>query len=193
MLLWVGAEPLVRALGAEEAARVRRDAVAAAPGLLAQLPEFGDRSGARTFVTGAAMLVAFRRALPDHDATEATALLRQCLFRAAQRVPRWVKRAYRALFFSPSWYRRVVATTIGGGEDGFDGVLDEPRPGEFAVTYHRCGIQHWLRAVGASELAPHVCSLDEVESAVFDLGLERTGTLGRGATACDFRWRRPVR
>lgn len=32
---------------------------------------------------------------------------------------------------------------------------------------------------------------DAVESEIFGLGLQRTGTLGRGATHCDFRWVHP--
>jgi hypothetical protein len=53
-----------------------------------------------------------------------------------------------------------------------------------------CGIQLFLHRIGERDLGPHVCALDDLESDVFGLGLERTGTLGRGASRCDFRWTR---
>jgi hypothetical protein len=37
--------------------------------------------------------------------------------------------------------------------------------------------------------APYVCALDDRVSRIFGLGLRRTGTIGLGASHCDFRWK----
>ncbi len=190
LLLALGRAPLAAALGFDESARVRRDAPVLFAALLRQLPDFGSHGGARAFVTGACWLIAFHRALPDRDAAANTELLRACLFHAARRVPGPIRRLYRWLFFLPAYHQRLFAATAGGGPEGFEGKLVRSDRHQFGVDYTRCGIQTFLLQVGATDLAPHVCSLDDVESEVFGLGLVRTGTLGRGAHACDFRWTR---
>ncbi len=192
-LLVLGRKPLVEALGPAECARLRREVPAALPALLARLPDFGRRSGARTFLTVTCWLVAFHRALPGRDAATNAALFRAVFFRAARLLPRPIRRIYRWSFFRPATHQALFASVVGGAEDGFDGEIAELGPGDFQVTYTRCGIQSFLHRIDASDLGAHICSLDDVESEVFALGLQRTGTLGRGAAACDFHWRHPGR
>ena len=94
------------------------------------------------------------------------------------------------MFFRPAHYRKLTAGIFGGA--GFEGTLeDDPAQRLLVVTYSGCGIQRFLQQIGAAELGPHICTLDELESEIFGLGLTRTGTLGRGAKACDFRWQHP--
>lgn len=190
MILAAGFAPLVAALGAAEAVRVRREARVQLSSLLMQLPDFGPRGGARYFVTGACWLVAFHRALPGRDAETNTALFRACLLHGARLIPAPVRWLYRTMYFNPSFQRKLFASTVGGGPEGFAGELLQRGPDAFGVDYTRCGIQHFLVKVEATDLAAHVCSLDDVESEVFGLGLTRNGTLGRGASTCDFRWSR---
>ncbi len=184
----LGRAPLVRALGAERVAEARRRAVRELPGILALLPPTPGKAGAHYFLSAACHLVAFHRAV-GLPAAESTALLRDALKEASRWVPRPIRWLYRWLYFQPWFFRRVTDGTFGGG--GFEGEAIALGPGAMGVDYTACGIQLFLHRIGEGELGPHICSLDELESEVFDLGLIRTGTIGRGAPRCDFRWQRP--
>lgn len=186
----LGRAPLQDALGGAEFQRVRRDAEARLPAYLQMLPPLPDHSGAQMFLAAACALVAFHRALPDRSAAENSALLQDALRHAARWVPGPLRRLYRWVFFQPWYYRRLASAVIGGG--GFEGTLEEDRSTHTVqVTYTACGIQEFLHRIEAAELGPHICALDELESELFGLGLSRTGTLGRGARCCDFRWQKP--
>jgi len=193
MLLWVafalGRAPLLQRFGPERLAEVRRRAKLELPGVLACLPPTPGKGGARYFLSATCHLVAFHRAtgLP---ASESAALFRDALARAARQVPRPVRWFYRWIYFQPWFFRRVTEGTFGGG--GFEGERVDVGPGGIGVDYTACGIQLFLHRIGEAELGPHVCALDDLESEVFQLGLTRSGTIGRGAARCDFRWRRPA-
>lgn len=184
-----GKGPLIAALGRDGYRATRAQALQSYEALKAQIPDTSGRSGARLFLEATAALVAFHRALPDTTPAASSALLHASLRHAARWLPRPLRRLYRWVFFR-SWYnRRLFASVVGGA--GFEGALLESTSGRaLAVDYTGCALQRFLHAVGAPELGPHVCALDELESEIFDLGLTRTGTIGRGAARCDFRWRR---
>ncbi len=81
--------------------------------------------------------------------------------------------------------------------------LGFPSPG-FEVTFvdegdtitgfdvHRCFYLDTLTHYGVPELTPVFCKMDDVIYGQHKQGLvfERSGTLGRGDSRCDFRWRR---
>lgn len=186
----LGRKPLVDALGRDRLGEVRRTATREAARAIALLPDLPDHPGAHMFLVATCALVGFHRALPDRDAAANSALFQASLRHAARWLPLPLRRLYRWVFFRPGHYRKLVAGTFGGA--GFEGTLeDDPARKTLAVTYTGCGIQLFLERIGASELGPHICGLDELESEVFELGLERTGTLGRGASCCDFVWTHP--
>jgi hypothetical protein len=183
----LGRAPLLARLGVEGTAEARRRARLELPALLALLPPTPDRPGARYFPAASCQLVAFHRAV-GLPASESAALFRESLLRAARWVPRPVRAMYRWLYFQPWFFRRVTEGTFGGG--GFEGERVALGPGAMGVDDTACGIQLFLHRIGERDLGPNVCALDDLESDVFGLGLERTGTLGRGASRCDFRWTR---
>ena len=186
----LGRRPLQAALGDEVFRRTRRAALESLPSYRKQLPPTPAHPGAKMFLSLTCDLVAFHRALPERSAAENSALLQEALRHAARWVPRPVRRLYRWMFFQPWYYRHLAGSVIGGG--GFEGTLEEDRASQqVIVTYTACGIQQLLRRLGADDLGPHICSLDELESEIFGLGLTRTGTIGRGAACCDFRWTKP--
>jgi len=180
------------AVGATAARSLSADAVAALRPLLTQLPDLG-RPGARDFLVATAYLVAVHKALPGRTAAENGALFRAACASLLERVPRPVRKLRKWLFFRPWYNRRLFASLVGtstGSTEGFVGAIVEEGVGAFGVDYTECALQKFLARVGASELGPHVCALDFLESEVFDLGLVRTGTMMTGAPKCDFRWRR---
>ncbi len=183
----LGRSALVARLGAGRVAEARRRAKLELPGILALLPPTPGKGGARFFLSASGHLVAFHRAV-GLPAAESAALFRDALARAASWVPRPVRWLYRWVYFQPWFFRRVTDGTFGGG--GFEGERVALGSGEIGVDYTACGIQQFLQRIGEAELGPHVCALDDLESEVFGLGLRRSGTIGRGASRCDFRWKR---
>ena len=183
----LGRRPIITEIGPDEYARLRSQATAALPAIIAQLPDLNGKSGARFVLEAACALVAFHRALPGRSAEANANLLRTALLHAARWVPPPIRRFYRWMFFSPWYHRRLLDSIAGGG--GFAGEYVPGQSGKkFGVEYSVCGIQLFLTRIGASDLGPHICGFDDLESEVFGLGLVRTGTIGRGANACDFRW-----
>lgn len=183
----LGRPALVSRLGAEHVAAARRRAKLELPGILALLPPTPGKGGSRFFLSASAHLVAFHRAV-GLPAGESAALFRDALAQAARWVPRPARWLYRWVYFQPWFFRRVTDGTFGGG--GFEDERVALGPGAIGVDYTACGIQQFLHRIGEAELGPHVCTLDDLESEVFGLGLARTGTIGRGASRCDFRWKR---
>lgn len=189
LLLWLGRPALVSTLGIAEARRVAREAPEQLRSLIPRIPRLG-KAGAHSFLVATCMLVAVKRACPQRSPHEAAVLLGDIFRSAARFLPGAARRLYRWIFFSPWYHRSLVTSVVGGGEAGFEGKLVE-HPGGFGVDYSRCALQHFLQVVGEAELGPEICGLDDVESEIFELGLVRSGTLGRGAKCCDFRWTPP--
>jgi len=189
LLLWLGRPALVATLGQSEARRVAKEAPKQLKKVLPQIPALG-KPGAHGFLVFTCMLVAIRRACPTRSPAQATELLGAVFRSGARFLPLPIRRLYRRIFFSPLYHRRLVDGTVGGGEAGFEGQL-VTHPGGFGVDYSRCALQHFLHHIGEAELGPVICGLDDVESEIFELGLVRSGTIGRGAKKCDFRWTKP--
>jgi L-2-amino-thiazoline-4-carboxylic acid hydrolase len=74
---------------------------------------------------------------------------------------------------------------------GWDIQMVEDSPERFAFTIRRCFYLDVLTAYGAPELTEHFCRLDDVAYAALPPSIkwERTTTLGRGGSFCDFCWR----
>jgi hypothetical protein len=61
---------------------------------------------------------------------------------------------------------------------------------DFGVDYTECGTCKFLAQQGASELAPYICTVDDIYSKAFHWGLTRTMTLAQGHAKCDFRFKK---
>lgn len=74
---------------------------------------------------------------------------------------------------------------------GWDIQMVEDSPNRFAFNISRCFYVDVLTAYGAPELTQHFCQLDDVAYAALPPGItwERTTTLARGGSVCDFCWR----
>jgi L-2-amino-thiazoline-4-carboxylic acid hydrolase-like protein len=74
---------------------------------------------------------------------------------------------------------------------GWDIQMVEDSPKRFAFNISRCFYVDVLTAYGAPELTQHFCHLDDVAYAALPPGIvwERTATLARGGSVCDFCWR----
>ena len=192
-LSWL-AKPLRETVGEAEATAVLSAAELEIPPLLHSLPKLPPRRAeARKFLTAVAYLAGVYRALLGRGATpERAGAMVVAISRAALgRVPGPFRRIYRWWFFRPGTFKALAASllgdpTLGDGADGdFQG---EVVPGVYGVDYTGCAIQTWLTRQDLADFGPWVCLLDDVQSAVFGLGLERTGTLAHGAKRCDFRF-----
>ena len=64
-----------------------------------------------------------------------------------------------------------------------DGEID------FGMNVHSCGVCHAYAKHDAMELIPYICAMDDVASDATGRGLRRTGTIGLGASHCDFRYK----
>ncbi len=63
-------------------------------------------------------------------------------------------------------------------------------PDMAGLNYHACFYMNRLSEYGLAELTPHFCRLDDflAAQAAPSLRLERTQTIGRGGSMCDFRY-----
>ena len=100
------------------------------------------------------------------------------LKRLSRPFPAWrriVRLAMRTIFPSAGWERRQVRPA--GWSFGFD------------IT--RCVYLDTLDALGAAELTPLFCRMDDRLAGLIpdSIAWERTGTLATGFPCCDFRWR----
>lgn len=187
-------KPLSETLGEAEADAVLAAAEQEIPPLLQAVPPLPPRRAeARKFLTAVAYLAGVYRALLGRGATPARAGEQVvAISRAALgRVPGPLRRLYRWWFFRPGNFQALAASLLGdralgdGAQGDFQG---EVIAGAFGVDYTGCAIQTWLAGQNLADFGPWVCLLDDVQSAVFGLGLERTGTLAHGAKRCDFRF-----
>lgn len=194
LALWFLRSPLADALGVVEARAVRLAAEAEIPPLLAALPKLPPRRAEATrFLTGVALLAGLYRALRAQGlaSERAGGLVISCSRAALGRVPRPLRWLYRRHFFRPRNFRALAVSILGdpalgdGAPGDFQGALLE---GAYGVDYTGCAIRSWLNAQDLADFAPWVCLLDDVQSEVFGLGLERSGTLAHGAPRCDFRF-----
>ncbi len=74
---------------------------------------------------------------------------------------------------------------------GWEIQMDEDSAQRVAFTIRRCFYLDVLKAYGVPELTAHYCHLDDVAYAALPPSIrwERSTTLGRGGTSCDFCWR----
>jgi hypothetical protein len=77
-------------------------------------------------------------------------------------------------------------------QQGWDIEQVEDSERSFAFNIHRCFYLDVLTAYGAPELTAVFCQLDDLAYAALPPSIrwERTKTLGRGDSCCDFRWSR---
>ena len=73
------------------------------------------------------------------------------------------------------------------GDWVFDVVEGNGIDFDIGLNFSECGIDKFMRAMGAAELTPYLCNLDYVMFRACGLGLQRTKTLGWGCGQCDFR------
>ncbi|QVL36354.1 L-2-amino-thiazoline-4-carboxylic acid hydrolase [Aminirod propionatiphilus] len=106
---------------------------------------------------------------------EGRAAMREAFFRAPSGGPDGPRKA-----FDGDWAARRVEP---GEGDGFD----------FGVDYSRCAIVDLYRSRGAQRFLPYLCANDYAVFEELGLCLERTETIGNGASRCDFRFRREGR
>lgn len=60
---------------------------------------------------------------------------------------------------------------------------------EYGINYTECGILKYFKSQGAEDFTPYLCLLDFPQSIALGSGLERTSTLARGGSCCDFRYK----
>ncbi len=56
------------------------------------------------------------------------------------------------------------------------------------IDIHACAVCHIYGKYDAMELVPYMCATDDIVSDEQGQGLRRTGTIGLGASRCDFRY-----
>lgn len=66
-----------------------------------------------------------------------------------------------------------------GGDGGSD----------LGINIRSCAVCKTFAKHDATDFVPYVCALDDRVSQIFGLGLRRSGTIGLGASHCDFRWK----
>ncbi len=103
---------------------------------------------------------------------ERRAAMRETFFGAPSGGPEGPRKA-----FDGDWIARRVKPCEG---DAFD----------FGVDYSRCAIVDLYRSRGAERFLPYLCANDYAVFEELGLCLDRTETIGNGASRCDFRFRR---
>jgi hypothetical protein len=120
-------------------------------------------------------------------------------YRATQTMLLRLPRPLRGLIGSSLYWKgqpeALHAGIVGKSSDPGPRFVADFLPGEgrgfsFGVDYHRCAIVELLGQLGNPELAPHICPLDFAQSEVLGWGLQRSGSIARGASRCDFRYTR---
>jgi L-2-amino-thiazoline-4-carboxylic acid hydrolase-like protein len=187
-----------RALGEARVDAFRGGARARFVALEPSLPRF-ESSVNTMFFTGGPQALAIYRTLRDDMAMErdpALALTEEVLtaFMTRKFMNPLVGPAMTlALRIGP--IRRLVlkkqleANDDANASDGFRfETVDDPEA-LAAFDVHECGVAKFAQQHGAPEIVPIICQLDDVmASALRGIELRRTGTIGRGAARCDFRY-----
>jgi hypothetical protein len=83
-----------------------------------------------------------------------------------------------------------LVVRLGFPRQGWEIEVSEDTPRSFAFSVHRCFYLNVLMTYGAPELARLYCKTDDLLFSQLPSSITwaRTGTLGRGDAACDFRW-----
>ncbi|MGJ5816734.1 L-2-amino-thiazoline-4-carboxylic acid hydrolase [Paludibaculum fermentans] len=110
---------------------------------------------------------------------------------------RWLRQLPAKLMGTPvvALMARVMQAKTGrkGHEDGFlVQVVTSPAETHglgYGFDILECGIVKLFRKHGAGQYVTVLCEVDELTSALAGLELVRGGTLARGASRCDFRFR----
>jgi len=91
-----------------------------------------------------------------------------------------------------STFKRLVRTSMRLGFPSPAWKLEYTPEDEqlFGFDFHRCFYLDILTYYGAPELTASFCKVDDITMTTLpeDIRWKRTGTLGMGASRCDFRW-----
>ena len=183
--------------GADEAAALLAEARNYFEHLLPTLPNEGSfRYLMDGFFMAAIELLAYGKVLRNHGATpdEIGRFIDEVSVMPLERWPKlraWIGRAFIGLMV---WRLPNSAKAFIDDPETATfqfSVVDEPKA-SFAMDVTDCGICRVAHREGMSDLMPFICALDDKQSDAMELRLERSGTIGTGATHCDFRYKKPV-
>ena len=166
--------------------------------LIPELPDLQAREPFTQFVSATGWFLAFHRALSRNGrpVSEAGGLAYTLTAQYVTSIPRFVALLIRWVWFSKPFQMRVRFRAEQSqkhrqkGEFVFEYVPGEAQKFDYGVDYIECAAWSFLERLGAPELAPYVCALDQLYSDAFGWGLVRTMTLAEGGSRCDFRFKR---
>ena len=106
------------------------------------------------------------------------------------------KRKVREFYFSPSMRKAEITrskeTTSGKypGDWVSEYVEGDGKAFDFGIDFTECAICKFLERHNALRYAPIFCLSDYATYRAFDIGFRRTQTIARGASRCDFRFKK---
>jgi len=151
--------------------------------------------GAALIVRGAALTIAFNRALLAHGfdrstAEKVTTAATWKIYRVMGKIP-WLlagvvtRDAHRRLLLATRMFRRFP---FGPPSYTWKDVASDP--GVVAFDYLRCPVAEFFKSQNEAGLCfATFCQLDFPLAAEWKAELVRTGSIAGGSERCDFRWR----
>lgn len=192
-ILRFGREEATRTLGEAGAARLRSLAWARFYALAPEAPRFRERMNRNLFVLTVPLLAlyqALRQGLGVERA-EALRLAEDMLHAAYRERMNPVLLAAMNVTYQVAPIRRVFLRRIETTQEpgGFEFEVPKDADAVIALDVRVCPIARFAEEHGAPEIVPLICRIDDlVASKLTGLRLERTGTIGTGASYCDFRY-----
>ena len=166
--------------------------------LIPELPYVGGKQPFTRFIISSGWFLAMYRVLRSQGGTveEAGELVYESSKAFLRAYPGFLRRLFGHTIFSRRRLRRLRKHAAESQERQYPGdyvytfVEGDGEEFDFGVDYTECAVCKFLSEQGAPELAPYICSADEIYSEALGWGLMRTMTLADGHEKCDFRFKR---
>ncbi|MDC0746363.1 L-2-amino-thiazoline-4-carboxylic acid hydrolase [Polyangium mundeleinium] len=192
-ILRFGRDEAVRALGEARADRLRSLTWARYYALVPDAPNFQEKTNRKLFVLTLPLLAlyqALRQGL-EIEREDALRLAEDMLHASYRERMSPVRVAALNVTYQVAPIRRVYLQQVTRMSEpgGFRIEVPEASNAVLALDVHACPIARFAEEHGAPEIVPLICRLDDfLASKLSGLRLERTGTIGTGASHCDFRY-----
>lgn len=183
--------------GEEATTPMLREAQEEYEALITQLPYIGGKQPFTQFLISTAWFLAMYRVLTRRRETveDIGLLAYQASELYLKTYPAFLRRVLGQMTFSRRYLRRLQKRAAESWERCYPGdyvynyIRGDGKTFDYGVDYVECAGLKFLRAQGASELAPYICPADILYSDALGWGLQRTMTLAEGGERCDFRFK----
>lgn len=162
-----------------------------------EAPIFSNSMNRRLFTLGVPLLSYYKALREDlrMEQEAAVGLLEEILVASVRPMMESpVRRVAMSLMYRVDPIRRLVLKPAFEADEplGFRFENADSDGSEFGFNVRECALMKYMTKYGAPEIMPMICKMDDLSSEqLIGIKLVRTGTIGMGASQCDFRYVKP--